>query len=192
MFCLVALVALAQSVKLVKRDFGPKITISVPEEFYLWETANVIQRLGTAKEPLALYSDQSTHVSISVSKAVDSLSGNTQIRYATGAHESYTRDINVEKSFLKASLSSLHKEITFLQDDIVTINGKQFIVFEFDGIIEGYGKGANKIQSSIYGYIMYHLSGQTTYIINFGCPAKVKAKWAPVAKDMMASVKVKK
>ena len=81
-------------------------------------------------------------------------------------------------------------EVQFIQDEIMEINGKKFIVFEFIGSLESENAFSSK-SSKTYTYIQYTSYNDQVLLFNLGCKARRLSEWQPIAKEIMESVKVK-
>jgi hypothetical protein len=93
--------------------------------------------------------------------------------------------------FYKASIANLYTQINFIQSKIITVNDRQFIVFEFLGEVvdESLLGGVSSIKK--YNYIQYALYKSKVLLFNFNCTASDQQKWQSVANDMMSSIRLK-
>ena len=93
--------------------------------------------------------------------------------------------------FYRASIANLYSQIDFIQSEIIKVNERQFIVFEFLGEVteESLLGGVNSIKK--YNYIQYAPYGGKILLFNFNCAAKDQEKWQSVANEMMSSIRLK-
>lgn len=166
-----------QPVKLTKTKIGKSITVSLPDIFILMTQSEVHSKYVSAREPLASYSDETRNVDFSVNVAFSKWNAS---------------DLELMKSFYKSNIMGLYDEVHFIQEKIEEINGRSFAVFEFISTIRTESDvpgSANSIGR--YTYIQYTIINGKTVLFNFSCPTRLKDKWAPIAEEIMNSVKVK-
>ena len=132
----------------------------------------------SSKDPVAVYTDLSRTVDLGVNVA-----------YSRWNQE----DLEMMKSFYKSNIMGLYDEVQFITEEIKEINGKEFAIFEFvSQVIDDEGTTVNQRAISKYVRIQYTIVKSKTVLFNFTCPARLKEKWAPVAKKIMESVKISK
>jgi hypothetical protein len=104
---------------------GNAISLQLPASLSLQSAAEINQRYVAARPPLALYSDASGQVDLSVNKAVT--------RWGEDDYE-------IMKSFYKSTIMGLYSEVQFITEEIRQIDGRKFVAFEFIGrVIPGEG-----------------------------------------------------
>ena len=167
-----------QRVKLVKTKVNNDITILLPEEFTLMSQADLNLKYFSSKSPIAVYTDFSKSVDLGVN-----------IAYSRWNPE----DLEIMKSFYKSNIMGLYDEVQFIKEGIEEINGKDFAVFEFVSSVND-EEGTMIDQGSISKYvrIQYTIVKSKTVLFNFTCPARQQAKWAPIAQQILESVKISK
>ena len=106
--------------------------------------------------------------------------------------KSITRDIVIEKSFLRSSIFAYAKDVTFHQDEIRKINKRNFIIFELDGKQELKTKNGEPYEKKFYRYLQYCFVKDRKYIFNFSCPQSRADYWRGAIKTIMESVKITK
>ncbi len=166
-----------QPVKLVKTKIGKNITVSLPDDFMLMSQSEIRQRYVSAREPLAIYSDETGNVAFTVNVA-------------------YSRwnpdDLELMKNFYKSNIMGLYDEVHFIQEDVKEINGRLFAVFEFVSSVKG--QSDSPISSNAIGrytYIQYTIVNGKTVLFNLSCPTHLRNKWGPLAGEIMGSVNIK-
>lgn len=163
--------------KMVKTKVTDNITISLPQNFYAMSEQDIAQRYPSVRKPIGAYTNDARLVDLSVNVS------------ATRWRE---QDVEMAKDFFKASLFNLYDKVDLIQEDIKTINKKQFIVFEFESRINGDQFSLDKKNPvRTYTYIQYLIMKGKTIVFSFNCPIHLKDKWQPVAPEIMNSIKVK-
>ena len=107
------------------------------------------------------------------------------------AKKAVKKDLALEKMFKKGSLVNQFDDITFYQDTIVEVNGRQSIVFEYTGTLSGVDQNTEKITTTTYSYYEIIYVKNKTYILNFYCPEDRREEWQARAKRMLNSVKIR-
>ncbi|SMG53208.1 hypothetical protein SAMN05661096_04055 [Marivirga sericea] len=95
-------------------------------------------------------------------------------------------DVSLLKEFYDSSIPPLFQEIEFSQKELVEINGKEFVAYQFEGkpLAEG-----NRSAEQRFTYLLYTLHKNGLVVISFSCPPYLKSKWQPIAQKMFESTK---
>jgi hypothetical protein len=95
-------------------------------------------------------------------------------------------DVSLLKEFYDSSIPPLFQEIDFSQKELVAINGKEFVAYQFEGkpVAEG-----NRSAEQRFTYLLYTIHKNGLVVISFSCPPYLKAKWQPIAQKMFESTK---
>lgn len=184
----------AQSIKLKKVEFrNNRGSIKAPVTLTVLKDEEIIQRYGFLHLPLVMFADQSTNVTFSVSERIDSLSQSSKIKYASvsGDGMSFQKDLAVEKSFFKSTISGNYETIKFLQDTILTIGKKQWIVLEFEGMMKGKSRKGSDITTDNYNYMQYLVEENRKVTVSFNCPKREKQTWEAAIKKSVSTLKIK-
>lgn len=160
--------------KMKKVKIGENIKVSLPENFYPMTDGDIATRMPTNKKPLAAYSDESRLVDFVVTSATARWRSN---------------DLGIARDFFKANINHLYDEVDFIKEDIVTINKKEFAVFEFTSLVKGDDLSKKSIRK--YGYIQYAIVNNRTLVFSFNAPYQIKDKWSETAAKIMSSLKIK-
>lgn len=164
----------AQKMITIKVDDG--ISLKIPESFINMSQEDRFAKFASSKVPLAMYTSEQRNVDLGIND------NNMQ----------WTKDdTQVVYGFYKASLQNLFDEIKFIQDTITTLNGREFIIFEFESVVKDDNTFSNKKAIKNYTYIQYTSYNDQVLLFNFGCKARFKNEWEGVARDIMQSVRVK-
>ena len=165
-------------VELKKTKIGDHISAKVPESFMLAGEQALSEKYLTGRPPLALFTSPDGQVDFSVN-----LSANQWQHF----------DLPLAKDFYKASLSSLYSGLEMINEEIKEVNGHQMAVFEYIGTVEGEQSAVRKSGPvSKYTYIGYVMVNGKVVVLTFTAPAKQQQQWAPVAEEMLSSLKIKK
>lgn len=166
-----------QSVKLTKTKIGKSITVSLPDSFILMTQSEINLKYVSPREPLALYSDETRNVDLSVNVAFSKWNAN---------------DLELMQSFYKSNIMGLYDEVHFIKEKIEDINGRKFAVFEFISAVKAESNSpVSEIGVGRYTYIQYAIVNGKTVLFNLSCPTHLKDKWSPIAREIMNSVKIK-
>lgn len=151
-------------------------SVLMPEDFAPMSEADLNNKYETYRYPLAMYSDQGRIVDFGVNRSFTT--------WQEG-------DIVLVKDFYKASLFNMYTEVEMMQEEIRTINGREYAIFEFVGRVKDEAKSfRNNKTVSRYIYIMYTIYQGNSIVINFNAPERFKEDWRPIAKEMMDSFKL--
>ena len=160
--------------KLIKVKLDDSLTIYIPEDFTPMTPEDMQQRYSSHRKPIALYTDPQRIVDYGINRS-----------YSVWQEG----DLEMLKQFYQASILDLYDSVTFIGNGIRTVNKHEFVYFEFESTI----LPENDFQRSVtkYTYLMYALSGGTTFLFNFTCPIYLKDEWQQTAHAMMDKIKLK-
>lgn len=161
--------------KWTKTKVNENITVRLPPDFYEMTPSDIAQRYPSVRQPIGAWTNDQRLVDISIKVSA------TQWRYS---------DTPMAKEFFKSSVYNLYDKVEFTQDKVEEINGKNFIVFEFDSRIEPDQTLENRQAVRKYNYVMYLIQGGQTYVFTIQAPARYKEEWQETANTFMHSVKV--
>ncbi len=150
------------------------ISMKIPSDFIPLVESERNSKFLSAKEPIALYSNTDRTVDLGINE--------TNSRWSID-------DLAILKDFYKANILSLYTEVAFLQEEIITIDDRSFIAFEFNSKVvdeRGLGKPIAK-----YTYILYTIRENRVLLFNFSAPFRYRQTWQPVAQEMMNSIRIK-
>jgi len=167
---------LIQDGKWKKVKVGENITLSIPADFYDMTPQDIAQRYPSVRSPLGAFTNSQRMVDISIKVSA------TQWR---------TEDTPIAMQFFKSSIMNLYDRVDFTKESIESVNGKDFVVFEFDSRINPDQTLENRAAVRNYNYVMYRIQDMTTYVFTFQCPVQMKDGWRESAGRIMESVKVR-
>lgn len=169
-----------QTPKLKKTEVTDAITVSLPTAFAPVTEQDMAAKYVSYRKPLALYTDQNRQVDFSVNVSL------TQWQHF---------DLPLVKDFYKASLATLYTDIQWIKEDIQEIKDVPFAIFEYVGTIAD-PEQENAIRQTkpmqVYTYIAYGLVNGKVAVFTFTAPANQRQQWAPVAQEIMESIRLKK
>jgi hypothetical protein len=160
--------------KMVKVKITEGVNCQLPTNFFPMTDGDIYTRMPTNKKPIAAYTDESRLIDFVVTSATS--------RWRK-------EDIEIAKDFYKANITHLYDEVEFTKEEVVTINKKQFAVFEFTSLVKGDKLSKKSIRK--YAYVQYTIVGNQTMVFAFNAPERLKDKWSATAELIMNSLKVK-
>jgi len=174
----IALLSFPPQVKLVKTKITEDITVSIPEDFTVMTPEDMNQRYKSYRKPIALYTDPSRLVDFGVNFSFS--------KWALG-------DLEILGKFYKSSLINLYTEVEFIYEGLKTINGKEYVHFEFISTVSTTEDNSIIPRKPIrkYTQLLYTVDKGRTIIFNFSCPAEQQLTWQLDASRIMASVNIK-
>ena len=174
----ISLLLFPPQTKLVKINIAKDIIVSIPENFTMMTPEDVNQRYKSYRKPIALYTDPSRLVDFGVNFAFS--------KWAVG-------DLEILGKFYKSSLLNLYTEVEFINEGMKSINGKEYVHFEFISTISSTEDNSMVILRPIkkYTQLLYTVDKGRTIIFNFSCPADQQLLWQSDASRIMASVNIK-
>ncbi|MCS6968175.1 MAG: hypothetical protein RMJ44_05965 [Cytophagales bacterium] len=161
--------------KMKKVKLTDGITVQLPEDFRPMTNDEIASRYLTYRKPLAMYTDQGGVVDFGLNMAA------TTWRY---------EDLDILKSFYKATIMQMFTSVNFIREGIEQINNRRYAFFEFISELRSDAKDAIKRPPKVnYTYILYTVIGENVYIVNFTCPAEVRSRWQPIARAIVKTIK---
>ena len=165
--------------KLVKTRISDNISIMLPKDFKPMNEFDQQDRMYSYRKAMAVYTSPDRLVEF-------------------GANRSFTQwaasDIELAQDFYKSTILSLYDEVEFITNEVQTIDGRKFAVFEFVGEVrDGYRTDfvVSKKVLKKYVYIQYTIYQKNSLVFNFTSPALRKGQWQATARKIMHSIKIK-
>ena len=163
--------------KLVKTKLPEGITVLLPSDWRAMDDLDFNERYPSVRAPLAAYTDSERQVDFSVN---------------ISATQWPDADIEIARSFFKASLMNTFDKVTMIGEGIRESHGKKFIYFEFNSRINGTNAQEGLKDPVLrYTYIQYLIDPGKTRVFSFNCPLRAQQVWQETARKMMLSVRVK-
>lgn len=162
---------------LVKTKVSDGITVSLPPTLLAMTPEDIALRFPSVRAPLGAYSNQDRIVDFSVNIS------------ATRWTE---KDVPMAQEFFKASLYNLYDRVEMINEGTQIHHKKNFIFFEFESRMNGDKRKQGYSDPILkYTYIQYLVQSKRTLVFTFSCPRDMREEWEPVAKEIMASIKVR-
>ena len=175
---LLVLTAFAPKPKLTTVKLGSGFSVGVPVGFAPLPDDGIAVKYPSPRKPLAVYSNPSGRVDFSVA-----------LRPTT--FESF--DYGVLIKIYKSSIQRLYSKVDFLKEDIRTVNGRDFMYFEFvSTVADSRRTGSQLAAIKRYQAVQYAIEGQQLYVFTFVAPAEEQAQWQPTAQAVMNAIVLKK
>ena len=173
---LLALTAFAPKPKLTTVKLAPTLAVGVPQGFTPLPDDGIAVKYPSPRKPLAVFTNPSGRVDFSVA-----------VRPTT--FESF--DYGVLLKIYKASIQRLYTKVDFLQEDIRTVNGRDFIYFEFVSTLSDARRNSQLAPIRRYQAVQYAIDGEQLFVFTFISPAEEQAQWQPIAQATMNAINLK-
>lgn len=160
-----------------KVKINRKLSIKVPAEMTPMAVADQNQKFAVGRKIIAAFNTND-------GDAIMSINSNS-FQWTTG-------NLEILREFYRASQLNLYNEVKYIQDTIKEVNGRMFIVFEFEGRIldeENALRGTNVVSN--YNYYQYTIYNNYVLLFSFVAPNRRKNYWQPAVNELMESVIIK-
>lgn len=172
LFISIFFLATTQESELKKQKLTEYLTMSVSTDLRPMSQQELSAKFLGAKIPDAALTDEQSAIEFTV----------------TGSPTFWQEeDVALLKDFYDASIPSLFKDIKFEKKEMVMINDKQFIAYQFDGTPAV--ETGDRIPEKRFTYLLYTIHRNGLVTISFSCPPYLKSKWKPVAEKMFETIK---
>ena len=191
-FAVVVLSSFVFGLKLIKIKAG-RVSMSVPDAFELLDAQTVAGEYSGKHAPIAVYRSPRDKSALIIYEIADSVKAKTIDfqRQRKMEYKDFERDLQLEYAFKKSSFSGKFREVNYLNDGIVDVNGKQMIKFELEGTVDALSRSGNPIETKVYNYMLYAFDKEMVYSINFICDQTVQQEYMETVHKMMKTVKIK-
>ncbi|WP_219601023.1 hypothetical protein [Hymenobacter sp. DG01] len=162
--------------KLKKTPIASNISLGVPEGFAALPDDGIAAKYPAARKPLAVFSNPSGRIDLSVAQKLTTFSN---------------RDYALLLKIYKASIQNMYSKVQFLQEDIRTVNKRDYVALEFVSTVADNRRGGNLAPVRKYQFVQYAIEGNQLYVFTFVAPAEEQAQWQPIAQAVMGSVMMK-
>lgn len=172
--------------KLHKVTIPPGISVQLPADWTLMPDDAIATKYPAPRKPLAAYTSPSGQVDFVASEK------STPFPAKPG-------DLPILLKFFKASILNAYSNgVEFTKEEVITLNGTDFIAFEFTSALSGEGSVQKRGTLRRYTYLLYTIMPAATekgrpqlLAFTFACPVVLADEWRPVARQVMATVRVK-
>lgn len=170
------LTAFAPKPKLTNVKLGSGLTVGVPAGFIPLPDDGIAVKYPSPRKPLAVYTNPSGRVDYSVA-----------VRPTTFESMDYAVLLKIYKS----SIQRLYTKVDFLKEDIRTVNGRDFMYFEFVSSVSDTRRNSQLTPIKRYQAVQYAIQGQQLYVFTFVAPAEEQVQWQPTAQAVMGAITLK-
>lgn len=161
--------------KLVKTKLPEGITVLLPSDWRPMDDLDFNERYPSVRAPIAAYTNPERLVDFSVN---------------ISATQWPDTDVEMAKSFFKASIMNTFDRVTMISEGIRDNHGKKFVYFEFTSRVNGTNAQEGLSDPVLrYSYIQYMIESGKTRVFSFNCPQRLQQEWQETARKMMMSVK---
>ncbi len=174
---LLGLAAFVPKPKLTTVKLASTLSVGVPKEFVALPDDGIAVKYPSPRKPLAVYSNPSGRVDYSVA-----------VRPTT--FESF--DYGVLLKIYKSSIQRLYTKVDFIKEDIRTVNGRDFMYFEFVSTVSDARRNSQLAPIKKYQVVQYAIEGSQLFVFTFVAPADEQAQWQPTAQAVMGAIAMKK
>ena len=171
------LTAFAPKPKLTTVKLATGLSVGVPMGFAPLPDDGIAVKYPSPRKPLAVFSNPSGRVDYSVA-----------VRPTT--FESF--DYGVLIKIYKSSIQRLYTKVDFIKEDIRTVNGRDFMYFEFVSTVSDARRNSQLTPIKKYEVVQYAIEGSQLYVFTFVAPANEQAQWQPTAQAVMEAIVMKK
>jgi hypothetical protein len=163
-----------QDTGLKKHKLTPYVTMGVATTLRSMTQQELSSKFLGAKIPDAALTEQSSAVEFTI----------------TGSPTFWMeKDMVLLKEFYDSSIPALFSEIDFKQKEMVSIDDRTFVAYEFTAtpVVED----PNKMPEKRYTYILYTIYRKGMVTISFSCPPYLQEEWKPIVQEMYKTIKFK-
>ena len=171
-----ALTAFAPKPKLTTVKLGSGLSVGVPATFSPLPDDGIAVKYPSPRRPLAVYTNPSGRVDYSVAARPTTF-------------ESF--DYGMLLKIYKSSIQRLYTKVDFLKEDIRTVNGRDFMYFEFVSTVADTRRSNQLAPIKKYQAVQYAIQGQQLYVFTFVAPAEEQAQWQPIGQAVLGAIVLK-
>ena len=170
------LTAFAPKPKLTTVKLGSGLSVGVPATFSPLPDDGIAVKYPSPRRPLAVYTNPSGRVDYSVAARPTTF-------------ESF--DYGMLLKIYKSSIQRLYTKVDFLKEDIRTVNGRDFMYFEFVSTVADTRRSNQLAPIKKYQAVQYAIQGQQLYVFTFVAPAEEQAQWQPIGQAVLGAIVLK-
>ncbi|WMJ71736.1 hypothetical protein RCC89_00915 [Cytophagaceae bacterium ABcell3] len=165
-FLFIIVISSVSAQQLGKRKVADGVKVALPKDFTKMTDDDIVVRYYTHKKPLALYTSEDRNIGFGFNIASVSWQ--------------FT-DLELLRKFYKATVLSMFNKVDLINEGVKTVNGQEYAFLEFTSNVD-------RIKN--YFYVQYIIVHDRIFVFHMMCPVQGKQKWAPVAHEVMESIKV--
>ena len=99
-------------------------------------------------------------------------------------------NLKLLKDFMKANHSFYFTDIQYMQDTVVNLNGRNYVLLEFLSFTKNKETDRELAPIRNYSYMMYTVEDNRILVFNYTCPARYMDKWKQAAPTIMNSIAI--
>lgn len=99
-------------------------------------------------------------------------------------------NLKLLKDFMKANHSFYFTEIQYMQDTVINLNGRNYVLLEFLSFTKNKETDRELAPIRNYSYMMYTVEDNRILVFNYTCPARYMEKWKQAAPIIMNSIAI--
>jgi hypothetical protein len=162
--------------KLKKTHITKELSVMLPRDFSPLPDDGIARKYPAATRPLAVYTSPNGQVDFSVTQK------KTPFR---------AQDLPMLREFYKANLLERFTKVDFIREEVATIKGKDYIVFEFVSVMADERKASNLAPVQKYSIMQYTIQGDQLMVFSLHLPFAMKNDWQDKAREIMGSINIK-
>ena len=163
--------------KLTTVKLASGLSVGVPVGFAALPDDGIAAKYPAPRKPLAVYSNPSGRVDFSIAQRPTTF---------------LSSDYAVLLKIYKASIQRLYSKVEFLTEDIRTVNGRDFVSFEFVSTLGDNRMGKSQLAPiRRYQAVQYAIKDDLLYVFTFVAPAEEQAQWQPTGQAVMGAIVLK-
>ena len=158
---------------LIEREVTDEILMKIP--------------LKLKQEPPTMQRSQSTTLAnfVSDDRQSDLSVNRSELRWSQADEELLSQ-------FYKANILNIYDQVEMIQEEIIAINGRKFIIFEFSGqVVDEPNAFKAAKRRSDYTYIQYAIVSDGILIFRFTSSSQMTNYWKESIREAMNSVEIK-
>ena len=175
--CLLVFIGHAQEVELSRIKISKNISLKVPTLFLPMTESERRSRYVSYRQPIAIFTHPRQEADLGINQNSTPWIGD---------------DLTILRDFQKANIQNLFTEVSFTKDEIKTIGGREFVIFEFLSKVSGEENTYGGISGAVskYTIISYTLYEDYVLLFNFTCDANIRVQWQEAAREVIESVRI--
>lgn len=152
------------------------ITTSLPTDFGIMPDELIASRYPAQRKPIGAYTGGNGQVDFMVTERPSTFAKN---------------DLPLLQKFYKPTIVSMYSEVNFIREELKSINGRDFLIFEFVSSVKDEDRKKNKLAPiRKYTIVQYTIEKDKLLIFTFNSPAALQQEWQATANKIMRSIKI--
>lgn len=157
-----------------KTKLSEGVSASIPKDFRAMTDGEMKQKFPNFHKPVLMMTSPDEQVNFGYNISFNQ----------------WGKNLKLLKDFMKANNSYYFKDIQYLQDTIIGLDGRNFILLEFVSYTQNKETDHELPPIRTYSYMMYTVEDNRILVFNYTCPARYMDKWKQAAPHIMSSVHI--